>query len=103
MAFTHHTAAALRDDTECATASSACACPPGCRLLRKLWAALVLGCGSAGINRHGGEDERALRRKGLASRDGPESCIGVGDGVGEALTGVRVGGLLSREIKVLGC
>jgi hypothetical protein len=58
---------------------------------------------SAGINRHEGEDERALLRKGVASREGPESCAGSREGAGEALTGVRVGWLLSREITSLGC
>ena len=36
--------------------------------------------------------------KGLANRDGPESCVGWGDTPGEALTGVRAGWVLSREI-----
>ena len=30
--------------------------------------------------------------EGLASHDGPESCAGVREGAGEALTGVRAGG-----------
>ncbi len=29
--------------------------------------------------------------EGVASRDGPESCVGFRKGVGEALTGVRIG------------
>lgn len=33
----------------------------------------------------------------LASHDGPESCAGGGNSVGEALTGVRAGWVLSRE------
>ena len=36
--------------------------------------------------------------EGLASHDGPESCAGVCEGAGEALTGVRAGRVLSREI-----
>ncbi len=36
--------------------------------------------------------------EGLANRNGPESCVGVGDCVGEALTGERAGLVLSREI-----
>jgi hypothetical protein len=35
----------------------------------------------------------------LASHDGPESCAVVRKGGGEALTGVRAGSVLSREIK----
>ena len=33
----------------------------------------------------------------LASHDGPESCVGIREGVGEALTGVQAGRVLSRE------
>ena len=36
--------------------------------------------------------------EGLASRIGPESCIGVREGAGEALIGVRAGWVLSREM-----
>jgi hypothetical protein len=36
--------------------------------------------------------------EGLATHDGPESCAGGGNSVGEALTGVRAGWVLSREI-----
>ena len=36
--------------------------------------------------------------EGLANRAGPESCVGVRKGAGEALTGVRTGWVLSREI-----
>src|SRR5918994_7566294 len=46
--------------------------------------------GSAGINRHGEGDERALHRRSSDPR-WPESCVGVREGVGEALVGVRVG------------
>ncbi len=35
--------------------------------------------------------------EGLASRTGPESCVAVREGSGEALTGVRAGRVLSRE------
>ena len=36
--------------------------------------------------------------EGLASYDGPESCVHVRKGVGEALTGGRAGRVSSREI-----
>lgn len=36
--------------------------------------------------------------EGLASHGGPESCVCTGNGVREALTGVRAGRVLSREI-----
>ena len=36
--------------------------------------------------------------KGLANRDGPESCAGARKGDDEALTGERAGRVLSREI-----
>lgn len=36
--------------------------------------------------------------EGLASHGGPESCVHIREGVGEALTGVRAGRVLSREI-----
>lgn len=35
--------------------------------------------------------------EGLADHDGPESCVGVRKGVGEALTWVHAGRVLSRE------
>jgi hypothetical protein len=38
--------------------------------------------------------------KGLANRDGPESCTGARKGAGEALTGERAGRVLSREINL---
>jgi len=41
--------------------------------------------------------------EGVATHDGPESCVGVPEGDGEALTGVRAGQPLSREITVSGC
>lgn len=41
--------------------------------------------------------------EGVATHDGPESCVGFRKGVGEALTGVRVGEVWSREIMTLGC
>ena len=34
---------------------------------------------------------RELYIEGLATHDGPESCVGVREGDGEALTGVRAG------------
>ena len=37
----------------------------------------------------------------LASYGGPESCVHIRKGVGEALTGVRAGRVLSREIHAL--
>ena len=37
--------------------------------------------------------------EGLATHTGSESCIGVPEGAGEALTGVRAGQVLSREIE----
>ena len=36
--------------------------------------------------------------EGLASYGGPESCVHIREGVGEALTGERAGRVLSREI-----
>ena len=36
--------------------------------------------------------------EGLANHAGPESCVGVREDAGEALTGVRAGWVLSREI-----
>ena len=41
--------------------------------------------------------------EGVAIHDGPESCAGVCEGDGEALTGVRAGQPLSREITTSGC
>jgi hypothetical protein len=41
---------------------------------------------------------RVLYIEGVATHGGPESCVGVREGVGEALTGVAQAGLLSREI-----
>ncbi len=41
--------------------------------------------------------------EGLANHGDPESCVGIRKDVGEALTGERIGEVLSREIKVLGC
>jgi hypothetical protein len=41
--------------------------------------------------------------EGLAAHDGPESCVGVREGVGEALTGVRAGRVFSRERIPPGC
>jgi len=36
--------------------------------------------------------------EGIANHDGPESCADIREGGGEALTGVRAGQVLSREI-----
>ena len=41
--------------------------------------------------------------EGLASYGGPESCVHIREGVGEALTGVRAGRVLSRVIHAPGC
>lgn len=41
--------------------------------------------------------------EGVAIHDGPESCAGVCEGGGEALTGVRAGQPWSREITASGC
>ena len=38
--------------------------------------------------------------KGVAIPNGPESCVGSGNCLGEALTGERAGRVLSREIKI---
>jgi len=40
---------------------------------------------------------RVLHGEGLATHTGPESCAGMSNRVGEALTGVRAGRVLSRE------
>lgn len=39
--------------------------------------------------------------EGVATHNGPESCGGVGNGAGEALTGERAGRVLNREIEQL--
>jgi RNA-directed DNA polymerase len=39
--------------------------------------------------------------KGLANHNGPESCVEWRDSPGEALTGVRAGRVLSREINLV--
>ena len=39
--------------------------------------------------------------EGVATHDGPESCVAVCEGGGEALTGVRAGRVLSREINLV--
>ena len=40
--------------------------------------------------------------EGVANHNGPESCTGTRKGTGEALTGVRMGRVLSREINESG-
>lgn len=42
---------------------------------------------------------KELHVEGVATHDGPESCIGVREDGGEALTGARAGWVLSREIR----
>lgn len=37
--------------------------------------------------------------EGVANHNGPESCGGIGNGVGEALTGEHAGRVLSREME----
>jgi hypothetical protein len=39
--------------------------------------------------------------KGLATRNGPESCVDTREGTDEALTGERVGWVLSREMEIV--
>jgi hypothetical protein len=46
---------------------------------------------------------RELYIEGVAIHGDPESCVGVREDAGEALTGARVGWLLSREITTSGC
>ena len=46
---------------------------------------------------------RELYTEGPATHGGPESCVDVREDVGEALTGARVGEVLSREIITPGC
>lgn len=45
---------------------------------------------------------RELHIEGVAIHGDPESCVGVREGDGEALTGAVQAGLLSREIKEFG-
>ena len=37
--------------------------------------------------------------EGVATHTGPKSCVGTRKGSGEALTGVRIGWVLSREMR----
>ncbi len=48
------------------------------------------------------KEMKTLYIEGVATRDDPESCVGVREGDGEALTGGVQAGLLSREINVFG-
>jgi hypothetical protein len=41
------------------------------------------------------------RTEGVANHSGPESCADAREGVGEALTGVRIGQPLSRERHII--
>src|SRR5215216_1674992 len=61
----------------------------GRRMTRRMMVALLL-YGGAGINRHGEGDERALHRRSSDPR-WPRVMRRRREGVGEALTGVRVG------------
>jgi hypothetical protein len=57
---------------------------------------------SAGINRSG--EGREFHIEDLASRDGPESCVGDPRGRSEALIGVRVGRAIEpRNASMSGC
>lgn len=49
-----------------------------------------------------GKGRRKSNIEGVAIHGGPESCVGVREGDGEALTGGVQAGLLSREIKEFG-
>ncbi len=46
---------------------------------------------------------RVLYIEGVAIHGGPESCVGVREGIAEALPGGVQAGLLSREISGSGC
>ncbi len=48
------------------------------------------------------KEMETLYIEGVAIHGGPESCVVVREGGGEALTGVRAGQPLSREISVFG-
>lgn len=46
---------------------------------------------------------KELHAEGVATHSDPESCVGAREGVGEALTGARIGRVLSRENASPGC
>ena len=51
---------------------------------------VVMRPGNAGVNRHEARNG-GVRHRRVSDPGGPESCVGVREGAGEALTGVRAG------------